>query len=222
MPRKPAERSYDPDGTRRLLIGAALDLFAEKGFDRTSVQELADRAGLTKGAFYHHFTAKDDVLHLIHDEFIDRALCAQERALADHGSPTAQLARMAFDTTLICIDYRKHVLVFFQELHGLGGEIRDAVLEKRRRSTAIFELTVRRGVDNGEFDSDLDPAVAALGLLGMWVWCYQWYRPDGPRTPTEVARQFTAMTLNSVGATRCDPPLEPAAAVGYKHSDQSV
>ena len=202
MPRKPPERSYDPAETRRLLIAAALDLFAEKGFSRTSVQEVADRAGLTKGAFYHHFTTKDDVLHLIHDEFIDRALASQERALATYDTATEQLAKMAFDTTRICIDYQKHVLVFFRELHVIDGAVRDAILEKRRRSTALFEETLRCGVESGEFDGGLDPTVAALGLLGMWVWPYQWYQADGRRSPDEIARQFAIMTLNSIGARR--------------------
>ncbi|HZZ50350.1 MAG TPA: TetR/AcrR family transcriptional regulator [Pseudonocardia sp.] len=200
MPRKPPVRSYDPDETRRALMEAALDLFAEKGFSRSSMQEVADRAGVTKGAFYHHFYTKEDVLHIIHDQFIDRALEAQDHALAEFASPTEQLARMAFDTTMICIEYQKHVMVFFRELPVLTGEVREAILEKRRRSTSIFEDTVRRGIEAGEFDPDIDPTVAALGLLGMWVWSYQWYREDGRRTPTEVARQFTEMSLRSVGA----------------------
>ena len=200
MPRKPPVRSYNPDETRRVLMEAALDLFAEKGFSRASMQDVAERAGVTKGAFYHHFSTKDDVLHLIHDEFIDRALEAQERALTSYGSPTEQLAHMAFDTTLICIEYRKHVMVFFRELSVLSGEVRDAVLEKRHRSTELFEETIRRGIEAGEFDRDLDPAVAALGLLGMWVWPYQWYRPEGHRSASEIARQFATMSLRGVGA----------------------
>ena len=200
MPRKPPERSYDPEQTRRLLIAAALDLFAEKGFRGTSVQEVADRAGLTKGAFYHHFSTKDDVLHLIHDEFIDRALKAQEDTLASCQTATEQLARMAVDITTICNDHQKQVRIFFQELNVISGELREAILPKRRRSNALLEQVMRQGVDSGEFDAHLDPAVAALGLLGMWVWSYQWYRPDGARSTSEVARQFAVMALHSVGA----------------------
>jgi len=202
VPRKPPERSYNPKETRRVLMDAALELFAEKGFSRASMQEVADRAGVTKGAFYHHFATKENALHIIHDEFLDRALESQERALAGFESPTEQLANMAFDTTMICIQYQKHVMVFFQELHVLTGDVRDAILVKRRRSTSLFEETVRRGIEAGEFDADLDPTVAALGLLGMWVWSYQWYHQDGRRTPTEIARQFAAMSLQSVGAKR--------------------
>ncbi|BBF99377.1 MULTISPECIES: TetR/AcrR family transcriptional regulator [Pseudonocardia] len=200
MPRKAPERSYDPVETRRVLLDAALNLFAEKGFSRASMQDVVQRAGVTKGAFYHHFATKEDVLHIIHDEFIDRALESQEAALAGYDSPTEQLAHMAYSTTRICIEYQKHVMVFFRELHVLDGEVRSAILDKRRRSTAIFKDVVRRGVAGGDFDEGIDPDVAALGMLGMWIWPYQWYGEGGSRTPDEIARQLASMSLQSVGA----------------------
>jgi AcrR family transcriptional regulator len=209
MPRKPPERSYAPEETKRLLLDAALGLFAERGFSQTSTKDVAERAGVTKGAFYYHFATKEQVLGIIHDQFIDRALGAQEDALARFETPTEQLFHMAFDTTMVCIEYQQHVQVFFREQHLLTGEVRDAIMEKRHRSTTLFQDTVRRGVEADEFDAYIDPEVGALGLLGMWVWTYQWYRPGRYPKPREIAQQYASMTLRSVGAKQ-PPTLLPA------------
>lgn len=179
---------------------AALDLFAERGFSTTTTQDIADRAGVTKGAFYYHFKSKDEALRIIHDEFIDRALAAQVQALERFETPTEQLARMAYDTTLVCIEFQKHVKVFFREQHILSGDVRDAILAKRQLATRWYQHAVRSGIERGEFSQEVDPDVAALGLLGMWVWTYQWYRPDGDMTPAEIARQLTVMSMQSIGA----------------------
>ncbi|MBS1887883.1 MAG: helix-turn-helix transcriptional regulator, partial [Actinobacteria bacterium] len=66
--------SRDPDGTRRALVETALGLFEAHGYAGTPVQRIVDQAGLTKGAFYHHFETKEDLLYEIHDEFIDDQL----------------------------------------------------------------------------------------------------------------------------------------------------
>lgn len=200
MARKPAERTYAPAETRKALLKAALDLFAERGFTDTSTQDLADRARVTKGAFYYHFRTKEQILHIIHDEFIDRALELQRLTLERYESPTDQLGHMAYDLTIAMTQFQKHVTVFFREQHILKGRTRAAILEKRHRSTEIYQETVRRGVESGEFSAELDPDVAALGLLGMCVWTYQWFRPRTCVPAKQVARQYATMALQSVGA----------------------
>lgn len=61
-------RTTDGDGTPvpQRLLAAATRLFAEKGYDRTSVQEIVEAAGVTKGALYHYFGSKDDLLHEVY------------------------------------------------------------------------------------------------------------------------------------------------------------
>ena len=64
----------DPNATRQALLDSAVSLFEEFGYDVTSVQQIVDKAERTKGAFYHYFDSKEDLLHEIHDGFIDYQL----------------------------------------------------------------------------------------------------------------------------------------------------
>ncbi|MBS1886561.1 MAG: helix-turn-helix transcriptional regulator, partial [Actinobacteria bacterium] len=77
-----SEAVRDPDGTRRALVETALGLFEAHGYAGTPVQRIVDQAGLTKGAFYHHFETKEDLLYEIHDEFIDDQLSRAREVMA--------------------------------------------------------------------------------------------------------------------------------------------
>ncbi len=66
-------------GTRQRIVAAAVALFAEQGFDATSVTEVVARAGVAKGALYHHFASKDDLLYEVYRELVDRQLAGLRR-----------------------------------------------------------------------------------------------------------------------------------------------
>lgn len=61
----------DPDATKAALLNSAVTLFDTHGYDATSVQQIVEDAGRTKGAFYHYFESKEDLLRDLHDRFID-------------------------------------------------------------------------------------------------------------------------------------------------------
>jgi AcrR family transcriptional regulator len=195
-----AVRTYDPVQTRRALIDAAVRLFGERGFHGTSVQELVEAAGLTKGAFYHHFGSKEEVLHLIHDEFIDQHIRRQREILARYDTAHEQLYHLMTSAVVVIATYRPHVEIFFRERNVLTGQAYDDVRAKRDEAMSAYRTVLEEGVARGEFHDDLTPSLAALGIVGMVDWTYMWLRPDGSRTPDEVGHEFAVMALRGLSA----------------------
>lgn len=189
---------YDPEATRAALLESGLKLFGERGFAATSIQEITSRVGVTKGAFYHHFENKEDLLRLIHDEFVDALLVAMDRVLGADSDPVRQIRQLLVEFLASASHYREHVTVFFQERRYLTGERFTAVMEKRDRFERIFDDVIERGVAAGAFRDDLDARIVGFGLLGMCAWTYQWYRPGGTFSAEDIAVMFADMALDGL------------------------
>ncbi|GGM44441.1 TetR/AcrR family transcriptional regulator [Dactylosporangium sucinum] len=191
---------YDPENTRRSLITSALELFERSGFDRTSVQEIADQAHLTKGAFYHHFESKDDLLRHIQEEYLEAQLAAIKEIEAGSDDPKVRVAELIRFSLRSVAEYRAHVTIFYQERRYLTGELFAEVTRKRDLVEAAFAGMIQDGVARGALRPDVDARIATFGLVGMCAWAYQWLNAAGPLSVEEVARQFSAMVLEGLSA----------------------
>ncbi|WBB99886.1 MULTISPECIES: TetR/AcrR family transcriptional regulator [unclassified Solwaraspora] len=189
---------YDPENTRKSLIASALELFGRRGFDRTSVQEIADQAGLTKGAFYHHFESKDDLLRHIQEEYLEAQLAAIQQIESGSDDPAVRVAELIRFSLTSVAEYRAHVTIFYQERRYLAGDMFAEVTRKRDAVEAAFAGMISDGIARGVLRTDMDPRIVTFGLVGMCAWAYQWLNVDGPLSIDEVARQFSAMVLEGL------------------------
>ncbi|MFM8868422.1 MAG: TetR family transcriptional regulator [Ilumatobacteraceae bacterium] len=194
-----AVNSSDVDsGTRDQLIQRALELFEQNGYPRTSVEDIVDAAGLTKGAFYHHFQSKEEVLEIIHNDYVDAQVEMCERIIGQFTDPREQFAQIARSTIIGLGEYRAHVSVYLQDRRFLTGERRDNVTTKRNQVDRIFTGIIERGAASGVFRKDVDPKLVAFGLIGMYAWVINWWRPGGPLTLQEVADQYVELILGGL------------------------
>lgn len=198
--REAPPRGYTPEATRQAVLDSALRLFEKKGFHATSVQEIAAAAGVSKGAFYHHFDSKEDVLRLIHDEFADEQLADTTRLLETVDSPTEQLRETIRASVVSTARYRAHVTVFFQERRFMTDKSFSAIKAKRDQSEARLVGIVERGIRLGEFRADLEPRIVVFSLIGMIVWLHQWFRPGGSFTAEELGDTLADLVLRGVTA----------------------
>ncbi|GAX89784.1 TetR/AcrR family transcriptional regulator [Effusibacillus lacus] len=183
------------------LIKTAVKLFEERGYARTSVQDIVTVAGVTKGAFYHYFTGKEDVLMMLHEQYINHLL-GQSREISSRPDlgPKAKLRELMKILLGEIAQYGGHAKVFFQEKNHLHPDHLELIREKRDEYFLLFEKVVREGIESGDFRSDLDPVITTLGVLGICNWSYRWFRPDGKYSSNEVANMFGEMIERGISS----------------------
>ncbi|WP_018133302.1 TetR/AcrR family transcriptional regulator [Effusibacillus pohliae] len=184
------------------LIKTAVRLFEERGYAGTSVQDIVSAAGVTKGAFYHYFTSKEDVLMVLHQQYINRLLEQSREVCNDPALPPKQKLRELMRILLGEIaEYGAYAKVFFQEKHHLSPTHMEHIREKRDTYFSMFEAVVREGIASGDFRPDLDPIITTMGIFGICNWTYRWFRPDGRLAIEEIGRMFSELIEKGITPT---------------------
>ncbi|RCV57260.1 TetR/AcrR family transcriptional regulator [Marinitenerispora sediminis] len=184
------------------LLSAATRLFAQHGFERTSVQELVDAAGVTKGAMYHYFSSKEDLLFAVYQ----RVLAMQTRRLEEFAEADGPLAERlhaaAADVVLTTVDNLDDTVIFFRSLHMLSEERRGAVRKERRRYHERFREMIRTGQRQGVFRADVPADLVVNHFFGSVHHLGMWYRPDGALSGAAIGGYYADLLLASL---RPDP-----------------
>ena len=192
------QRTYQPEKTRASIIKAGLKLFGAKGYHGTSVGDIAKTAGITKGAYYHHFQSKEELLLLIHEEYAEYQLRAMQAVLSDEKCAAEQLRELIRSIVEAVGRYRPNVTIFFQERRYLTKKYLARATTQRDELEQAFQAVIERGIASGEFRKDLDGRVTCLGIIGMCAWTYQWFSDKGRLSTTEVADNFSSLILDGL------------------------
>ncbi|WP_086841170.1 TetR/AcrR family transcriptional regulator [Amycolatopsis kentuckyensis] len=197
--RKPGEATgEDQAAVPRRLLEHATKLFAKKGFDRTSVQEIVEAAGVTKGAMYHYFGSKDDLLY----EIYARVLREQTRQLESVASSDAplrkRLAAAASDVVVSSIDNLDDNTIFLQSMHQLSPDKQKAVRAERRKYHERFRGLVEEGQRSGEFRTDKPADVVVDFFFGSVHHLGSWYRRSGSLTARQIGDHYADLLLDAL------------------------
>ncbi len=177
------------------LVLAAQALFAEKGFAGTSVQDVVDRAGVTKGAMYHYFAAKEDLLHEIYGRVLRMQMERLEAVVADDAPVQERLWTAAADVVATTTESLDGSVVFFRSMHLLSEARRLEVRRERRRYHETFRSMVVEGQGSGVFRRDVDADLAVDYFFGSVHHLSTWWSPSGRYSGEEVGRAFADLLL---------------------------
>ena len=179
-----------PGHDRDSMLEIIVQVFTDHGYDASSLEMIAKRLGLSKSAVYHHFSSKAEML----DIALERALGELERvfdeAQAQEGSAVARIRHIVREAVLVACERRQYLTLLLR-LHG-NSEVELRALERRRALTARLRDIFEAACDEGSLRDDLDPGLAARFTFGLVNSIVEWYRPDGPNDPHELADSVLA------------------------------
>ncbi|HZU19479.1 MAG TPA: TetR/AcrR family transcriptional regulator [Candidatus Dormibacteraeota bacterium] len=189
--------ALDSNPKLREIVERAASLFDERGYHRVSMEEIAAAVGIRKPSLYHYVHSKDEILALIHREFMDLVISRAEARQAVAMSPEQQLLEFMADILELMHTHRGHVRVFFEHHRELPDAERKIVWQERDRYEAMVEKVIRQGIDSGAF-RPVDARLTTLALFGMCNWAYQWYKKGGPLRTREIAYMFWDLLLRGL------------------------
>jgi AcrR family transcriptional regulator len=197
-PGRSAGKAGRPPVKERLLH-VATRLFARHGFEGTSVQDIVDAAGVTKGAMYHYYGSKDDLLYEVYHQLLTMQTSHLDEIAAGPGTAEERLRAAAADVVQTSLDnHLDDMIVFFRSFHMLPEDKQTQVRAERRAYHEKFKALVDEGVAAGTFRGDISSDIVVHYFLSVVNQVGSWFRPDGPLSPAEVGDLFTELLIGGL------------------------
>src|ERR1700736_3645533 len=194
---KKAKKARKGPDRRKQIIAAASELFASKGFEGTSIRDIAAASGVLSGSLYYHFPSKEDLLFTVHQESLTAMRREGETAIAGINEPWTRL-----DEAIVA-----HCRIL------LGGSVTRAILtpphyyklkgvRKLVRQRDEYEQIFASLIDDLPLRADCDRQAFRLSILGAMNWTVFWYTAGGRLSVDDVGRQIALVVRGAAnGAT---------------------
>ncbi|MEV0229549.1 TetR/AcrR family transcriptional regulator [Nonomuraea sp. NPDC050786] len=191
-PTRQRKRGHDPESVLAIAVG----VFNERGYDGTSMEDLARALGVTKSAIYYHVPGKEQLLARALDRALDGlfAVVADERAAS--GPAIDRLEWTVRQSVRILVDRLPYVTLLLRVRGNSGTE--QAALERRREFDKFISLLVKEAAAEGSIRPDVDPALVTRLLFGTVNSITEWYQPARGASADDLADALLKMTFSGL------------------------
>lgn len=194
--KKPSERKRQREIKREAVLSTAVRFFNLKGFNATSLDDVAVALNVTKPTIYHYFSSKDEILF----ECVERGLDAirdAARAVEERGGTGMERLKALMHDYAICMTHDFCTCVTRTADHELSPESRAEFRRIKREIDQTVRRVVQSGIDDGTIAAG-DMLMMTFTLTGALNWVARWYSPDGPRTREEIANGVVDVLVNGL------------------------
>lgn len=186
----------DPHSPRGRLLAKAAHLFKEKGYERTTVRDIAREVGIQSGSIFHHFRSKEDILYAVMEETILFNTERMRAAVACAQTPQDKvlaLIRCELESVLGVTGEAMAVLVY--EWRSLSEENQRRILELRDIYESIWLAALKEAKAAGLMSADT--FIARRFLTGALSWTVTWFRPQGSLSLDDLAREALQLVIKN-------------------------
>ncbi|MGQ0630336.1 MAG: TetR/AcrR family transcriptional regulator [Sporichthyaceae bacterium] len=195
MTAAPAERParYDVES----LLAVATRVFAERGYDGTSMEHLAAAAGITKSSIYHHVSGKEELLARSLDRALDGLFAVLDAAVEqDAADPVEALAAVLRGSCRVLVAELPHVRLLLR-VRGNTATERAALARRREFDHRVTEL-VAAAQRAGRYQPEVEAALSARLLFGLVNSITEWFHPDGDLDAEQISDAVIALALRGL------------------------
>jgi AcrR family transcriptional regulator len=185
--------------SRQEILRTAARLFQQRGYDATSMNDVAAALKLSKGGLYHHFQSKDEILFEIMNhamEITQERVLAPVRSIVDPEERLRALIRLHIEVVLSPRD--REITVMLHENHPLPPTLRKRINSRKKDYIHFVESLIAEVQRTRRAKGSVTPRAAAFALLGMINWIYQWYKPEGDLQTHNLAPQFADLVFGGI------------------------
>jgi AcrR family transcriptional regulator len=179
------------------MLRVAAELFRNKGYDRSTMDDVAREVGILKGSLYYYFDSKQEILDEILLKPREHLLKRLERIVASDAPATKKLGQAITEfVTAFDIEYPAMSVAVYERFDR-SVEQRDQIRHLRRRVQEIFEQIVQEGISEGSLRTD-NVKMATFAIAGMCNWLSTWYQKDGELSAQSIGDLFADLILNGL------------------------
>lgn len=186
------------DSPRGRLLSAAAHLFRSRGFERTTVRDLAQAVGIQSGSIFHHFKTKEEILRCVMEDVILFNTDRMKAALAQAKDPREKLRALIL-SELVSINGAtgEAMAVLIYEWRSLKPESQRYILVLREHYEQLWLATLDEAKGAGLVQPHVDTFIARRFLTGALSWSNYWYKPDGSLSLEQLADQALALIVKN-------------------------
>ena len=198
-----SEGSVDYSTKREYLIRVAATLFKEKGYKSTTLNDIAQHAGMHRATVYYYFGNKEELFREAIKGVLDSNIAKAEDLVSTKTIDPQEKLQHLIELVMTSYDESyPYMYVYIQEeMHEVAAERSpwaQQMVQQTRRFEKMFMTLISQGITQGQFRRDIPVALAANAMFGMLNWTHRWYKPGSSQSAKHVAEAFCKVFFEGI------------------------